>query len=804
MSLSDASAKQNDAIQVFRAVIEDAGLRPTEIIADGELHRCPVVDKPRSKDGAYIFHPDPPASGFYENHRTGQRETWTTKGNIRGELNPWERRAIAKRINEDRIKRQAEQHARWSRAAQKAMTMLAAAKPCGSEYPYLKAKAVSPCKGLFVDASGCLLVPVLGWNGQVQSLQTISPNGQKRFLSGGKASCGYFPISGKQGPILICEGLATGLSLYEATEFAVLVAFNSGNLEAVALMARERYPEKKIMICGDDDRLTEGNPGQTKAQAAARAAGGLWCLPQFDGQDGTDFNDLHQAVGVEAVKAQIEAAVEPEANQWPEPVPFDDYDVPPLPISIFPDWARTFCQAAADHLQVATCMVTANVLGAVATCIAGKLSLEVKPGYREPLNLYILAPAPPAERKTGTQRLCFSPLYEWETEQFHGMRDEIRKASSQRKNEEAIVSGLRSKLAKAESEERQELLTAISELEADLTEIPHPPRLLADDITPEATAVLMAQQNEHLGVVSCEGGFFDILAGRYSSGMPNLDLVLKAHAGEPVRVDRKGGLPILMDAPALTLCLSPQPEVLSGLSSRPGFRGRGLVGRFIYILPESLLGRRQMNVPSIPTEVQKAYEDALCMLLNMPWGEDEYGKPVSQILRLEPGALQAWIAFADFVEPELAEGGRFETMRDWAGKLPGLAARLAGNLHVMEHLQDAPKCLVSASTMEKALELASALVGHALAAYGLLGADPDIEAAKYVLGWIKRTGMECFTQRDCHRGVRGRCPKAVEVKRALEILEERGYIQRAPEPQTEGPGRRPSPSYTTNPVLLGV
>jgi len=381
------------------------------------------------------------------------------------------------------------------------------------------------------------------------------------------------------------------------------------------------------------------------------------------------------------------------------------------------------------------------------------------------------------------------------------MRDDIRATTSRRKSQEAIISGLRSKLAKpnTKAEDRAALMSEVEKLELELEEVPRPPRLVADDVTAEALAVLMAVNGERMAVISAEGGMFDTLGGRYQNGVPNLDLILKAHPGEPVRVDRKSGPPVMMQAPALTICISPQPEVLANLPSKPGFRGRGLLARFAYVLPESLLGRRQPWGQAVPEHVNRVYAAALHKLLDLDIGPE--GEPLEHCLQLEPAAHAAWGEFSQAIEVELSDGGQFETVRDWAGKLPGLAARLAGLLHVMEHLTEAPARSLSGQTMEAALNLAGALVGHALAAFGLMGADPDQEAAKKILAWLKREGVDRFTARDGHRAVRGSYPKAEQVRRGLDILEERAFIWQDAAPEKRGPGRAPSPTYMVNPRL---
>ena len=115
---------------------------------------------------------------------------------------------------------------------------------------------------------------------------------------------------------------------------------------------------------------------------------------------------------------------------------------------------------------------------------------------------------------------------------------------------------------KADDNARDELLAqAISLHEAaEAIEIPPLPRILADDVTPEACASLLVEQDGRLAVISAEGGIFDIMAGRYSGHVPVLDVWLKGHSGDPLRVDRKGREPEYVERPALTLSLMVQPS----------------------------------------------------------------------------------------------------------------------------------------------------------------------------------------------------------------------------------------------------
>ena len=98
----------------------------------------------------------------------------------------------------------------------------------------------------------------------------------------------------------MCEGFATGASIHEATGGAVAVAFNAGNLSAVALALRVKYPGLTITIAADDDWHTSGNPGLTAAKQAAVDVGGKLAVPDFTGlvrgAKDTDFNDMARLI----------------------------------------------------------------------------------------------------------------------------------------------------------------------------------------------------------------------------------------------------------------------------------------------------------------------------------------------------------------------------------------------------------------------------------------------------------------------------------------------------------------------------
>jgi putative DNA primase/helicase len=163
-------------------------------------------------------------------------------------------------------------------AAADALKRWTAAKPC-TQHDYLTRKGIKP-NGAKIEGD-TLLIPMRDTVGTIHSLQTILPDGTKMFKTGGRVKGCYFGIGKPKGALIVCEGFATGASIHECTGHAVAVAFNAGNLEAVAVALRTKYPALKIIIAADNDHQTPGNPGLTKATAAAQAAGGVLAVPVF-------------------------------------------------------------------------------------------------------------------------------------------------------------------------------------------------------------------------------------------------------------------------------------------------------------------------------------------------------------------------------------------------------------------------------------------------------------------------------------------------------------------------------------------
>ncbi|MEQ9478759.1 MAG: DUF927 domain-containing protein [Algiphilus sp.] len=304
-----------EVVAQFADALRSAGIECSEpIAADGTLHRFHVEgDKSGSRNGWYVLYPDGIPAGEFGCWKRNISETW--RADIGRNLSPKEEAEHRDRVRAMREARQVAEAERHQKAREKAAELWKTARPrVDTEHAYLKAKQVR-AYGLR-QLRGALLVPLRDARKHIHGLQFIQPDGSKRFGSGTAISGHYHAIAGSEGAaatdniIAVAEGYATGATVREATGWPVAVAFNAGNLEPVARALRSRDPGARIVLCADNDHGTQGNPGVTKATAAAQAVNGLVALPDFAEDDtGTDWNDWACVHGMAATAKALRACV---------------------------------------------------------------------------------------------------------------------------------------------------------------------------------------------------------------------------------------------------------------------------------------------------------------------------------------------------------------------------------------------------------------------------------------------------------------------------------------------------------------
>jgi hypothetical protein len=495
----------------------------------------------------------------------------------------------------------------------------------------------------------------------------------------------------------------------------------------------------------------------------------------------------------------------PGQRRWEPPIPLGSTGaMPGFPVEVLPGWLGDYVSAVATATQTPPDLAGMLALAVLATIAAGAVEVEPRRGWREPLCLFVAVGMDAGTRKSAVFSALTRPVADFERDQAAAALPTITEAATLRRiaDQAAATAEAAAGKAPANQQEKTRAEAITRAAEAASLVVPPVPRWLVDDATPEALAGLLATYGR-IAMLSPEGDVFDQMAGRYNQGGPNLGVYLKGHAGDLLKVDRRGRPPEYVERPALTIGLAVQPEILRGLAGRPGFGGRGLLARFLYSLPQSLVGHRQAGAPPVPPAVADRYAlelQALAATLTAPAGD---GGPT--VLTFDQKAAELLLAFERDLEPRLAAGsGDLAHLAGWAAKLAGATCRLAGLLHLAGHLRDGWALPIRADIFAGAVRLADYLVEQTRAVFDLMGADPRVDDARWLLDWMGRTNRRQFSRRDAHVAApRGRFPKSTDLEPALRLLEEHGYLRRVdPELSVDprGRGRPASPRFLVNPL----
>lgn len=304
-------------------VLRENGLEVDAASLDtsGNLVRCPLIEKPKGKDGSYWVRTDARPTAWWMNYVTGDSGCFGA-GGCKVRLTDEDRAQI-----EAERQRRAEETAReQERAAGAAMKFYElASQEGGTTHPYAVRKGLDfghQVKRRKYLGHDCLIVPLYSADGPLMTVQAIGPNKvfdgnrDKTLFKGGKKEGSFFPV----GPTFIgaarvgiAEGLATAAAIHAATGLPCLMAVDKGNLVHVARVVRElAAPGAEIIVFADDDQPDPD--GIAKAEDAARAVGGVVAVPAMGKK--ADFWDVWHERGPEAVRTCIEGAAAVEVQRF--------------------------------------------------------------------------------------------------------------------------------------------------------------------------------------------------------------------------------------------------------------------------------------------------------------------------------------------------------------------------------------------------------------------------------------------------------------------------------------------------------
>lgn len=304
-----------------------------------------------------------------------------------------------------------------------------------SEHPYLIKKDVMAHNtkvgtwvyknenGELITENNALIIPLFK-DGALVSMQGILPNGDKKLLFKGEKQAVYHDFGEPTHTILICEGWATGATLYESTQLYTLCAIDAGNLQHVAKYVRKKYPLSRIIICADNDQYKKSNTGIKSAYKASCAVDADVVYPVFSdvSHKPTDFNDLYHETGdfntvYEAVVLPTQYYAKETGTDY-----FNAFDLPYI------DKAENILEESSNALDVAR----------AALVVAVRMSEKV-PAFMNIETIRKFIAHPLINPRTHTSIMC---RVQWAIQNRKRMATTALRPQSWGKHEHVVVSSL--------------------------------------------------------------------------------------------------------------------------------------------------------------------------------------------------------------------------------------------------------------------------------------------------------------------------------------------------------------------------
>ena len=480
-------------------------------------------------------------------------------------------------------------------------------------------------------------------------------------------------------------------------------------------------------------------------------------------------------------------AAEP-GEPWPDVIPLGEAEqVARFPVEVLPAWMQPIvCAIAADMQAEPDLPAVLGIIVLSAAC-AGRRHIVVRSTWREPLNIYCAVAMPPSSGKSPAFKKMMAPIARYEKQQRELSAGQVEHVAQRRRMIEKAMKRAEDKGDELEARIQLDHLLNTPEV--------HPFRLVLDDATPEALVQKLHEHGQRLAILSTEGGPFEMMAGRYSDSA-NLDPYLKPWSNDPISVDRVGRGTMILERPVLTIGLTVQPSVVARLADDPAMIGKGLTARFMYSVPVSSVGYRDMRAEhALDPAVRDLYERQVERLLAA-----ELHAVDPPDLTIDRDAVAEFHGWRQGLEDQRREGGTLAHLSEWTTKLESTVVRVAGLFALADGVEH-----IDLATMRRAIAVGNYWLSHIRAVLDLWGRDDTLSKARQVLAWIKQRELSEFSVRDLYGALRRLFPVADDTRPVLSLLTERGWIR----PLFDGPlvlGRRgvDSPRFAVRPLNLWI
>lgn len=629
----------------------------------------------------------------------------------------------------DRIRneREAEENQRKAAGTRQAAARWERAADVDIAHPYLVRKAIAELYDeyrLIKSEGSNLLVPVYGSDGEIQTVQTIpaESGGKKMFAKDAPSVGGRFHLGINMGRTIICEGFATGSSLYSAQSDQVVVAFSADNMERLAREYAERG--SFVVLACDQDKGEHFTQVGRELDCAVIVASGP--------AKGWDFNDEHCAHGVNAVRDQIDAGlqafatrkVRAQAEKEAEEGPMDLWKrtaAPAFPESLLPPLIARFAKIRADMVGCDPSGLAMAALGTCGTVIRDTIQLKMKkhdPGWKEQARLWVMLVGDPSRKKTPILRAATKRLADLDAGLIAQYNRELQDWNEDKNGP-----------------------------------MPVPHRLRISDITMEAAAEVCAHSPDGILALQDElSGWFGGIE-KYSGGKggaKDRSFWLQAFNGGHYATDRIGRKAAFVDNLSISIVGGVQPDPIRRIMSDS--TDDGLIQRFFPIMLGDPVPGKDIEMPDVAAE----YDELIDKLWALEPPQNFLG-PLPLVFSEEAQELRSKLELQ-----HLEMMTTFETINrkiaSHIGKYDGMFGRLCIVFHCIEHVTERPGESLADTIQIDTAKRASTFLHkflrrHALAFYtNVAGLTDDHDIITDVAGYILAHKLDKVSLRNLTRG----------------------------------------------------
>jgi len=481
---------------------------------------------------------------------------------------------------------------------------------------------------------------------------------------------------------------------------------------------------------------------------------------------------------------------------WEATKPLAQVDIPKtLDLRLMPNDLADIVGNVAEAIQAPRELTWGVAMAVLATAIGRRAKVEL-PTHKEPSPLWTCCILPPGSRKSGVFGALTKPLGDIEEELQARWHDEWLGWKAEAELAEAGVQAIK-QAAKKKGANRKALAMELAEEKRTLEAEPVKPHLSLTDTTTEALRKALQDQGS-IGLLSAEGSSLLESFGRYNGGNKGTDmaLFLAAHAGDMDKGARVSGTNGVREALA-SMGITAQPDVLQAIGRDKMARGRGLIDRFLFLIPDDPRGSRTYrNQPKLSPVTEKKWADIIRRIMDIETLE------TIPCVQVDEPAADAWLDFAQGIEDRQKPGADLRGIAGFASKLAGAVGRIALAYHFAQGRDASSR--IDVATMLQAIGTGLAMIDHARAAMQMMGEDQATARARLVLDCLTRNKVETVKPRDIYSNGWGGCKDAEDARAVLSILCNHGYCRPIETERQGDTGAPTKDAYAVNPCVMMV